>query len=442
LIGPPHSDTLKEIAARLAAGSQGRTEADVQSDVRKFLLDAPLELGDQELVDVALETQAGGGRRIDVEAGCAAIEVKKALASQTVREAAVKQLAGYVQQRTAERGQRYVGVLTDGRLWLLFHLLPGGALGEAGRLELQGGEDADRLASWLESVLATTDKITPSPMEIVRRLGAGAPGTALDLADLRSLYRACRTHPEVQLKRELWARLLLAALGTNFEDSDELFVTHTYLVLTAELLAHEVMGIPVDAPGGNVRALLEGQRFALAGLHGVVEADFFDWPVVVPEGVPIIRAIARRLSSFDWDQVDHDVLKALYESVIDPETRHNLGEYYTPDWLAQKLVDETVTDPLRQRVLDPACGSGTFLFWAVRRALDACDDAGMSNADAVAHAVDHVHGMDLHPVAVTLARVTYLLALTPDRIRGADRGELTVPVFLGDSVAGSRTTPC
>src|ERR1700742_1943380 len=40
--------------------------------------------------------------------------------------------------------------------------------------------------------------------------------------------------------------------------------------------------------------------------------------------------------------------------------------------------------------------------------------------------------MDLHPVAVTLARVTYLLALTPSRL--ADRDDLTVPVFLGDSV--------
>jgi hypothetical protein len=38
----------------------------------------------------------------------------------------------------------------------------------------------------------------------------------------------------------------------------------------------------------------------------------------------------------------------------------------------------------------------------------------------------------LHPVAVTLARVSYLLALTPERL--ADRDELTVPVFLGDSV--------
>ena len=32
------------------------------------------------------------------------------------------------------------------------------------------------------------------------------------------------------------------------------------------------------------------------------------------------------------------MLKALYESLIDPAQRHDLGESYTPDWLAAKVV--------------------------------------------------------------------------------------------------------
>lgn len=425
-------DPLSDIAARLASGSPGRTEADIQSDVRKFLLDAPLELEDHQVVQVSLEAQAGGGRRIDVEAGCAAIEVKKNLGSAKVFDEAREQLAGYVQARTEERKLPFVGVLTDGRLWVLFHLVGDGTLAEVSRLEITGGEDAARLASWLEIVLATTEKVTPFGDEIVARLGAGSPATQLALADLRSLYLTCRDDPEVKLKRELWGRLLVAALGQNFEDSDELFVTHTYLVLTAELLAHELLGLGVDAATGDVRGLLEGAQFTKIGLHGVVEADFFDWPAVRPEGELVVRSLARRLSRFDWDKVDHDVMKVLYESVIDTETRHQLGEYYTPDWLADRMVSQTISDPLEQRVLDPACGSGTFLFWAIRRFLDAAGQAGISNKQAVAQVVDHVQGIDLHPVAVTLARVTYLLAITPARL--LDREELTVPVFLGDSV--------
>ena len=423
---------LIETAARLAAGALGRTEADVQADVRGFLLNAPLDLGSNDLDDVSLETQAGGGRRIDVEVGCAAIEVKKSLASPTVLAKAVDQLAGYVSQRIEELGQRYIGILTDGQLWHLYHLTPRGNLALVDTFTLTAGQEADRLAAWLEVVLATTDKILPVPREILGRLGAGSTGFDLDLADLRALYSSVKNDPEVKLKRELWARLLVAALGTNFAATDDLFVTHTYLVLTAELIAHAVVGIDVDAPGEDVRALLEGQRFSNSGLHGVVEADFFDWPAASPAGAPVVRAIARRLGRFDWSKVDHDVLKVLYESVIDTDTRKKLGEYYTPDWLAQHMVDRTFDDPAEQRLLDPSCGSGTFLFWAVRRALAAYDAQGLSNADALERVVARVAGIDLHPVAVTLARVTYLLAIGRERLQS--RRELTIPVFLGDSV--------
>jgi hypothetical protein len=425
-------DSVEAIAARLGARAAGRTEADIQSDVRKFLLDAPLELTERGVIDVKLEAQAGAGRRIDVEAGCAAIEVKRSLDSRNVFDKAVAQLGGYVAQRTEERGQRYVGVLTDGRTWGLFHLTPDGRLSEVSRLHVASGADAPSLVAWLDHVLATTFDVKPTQAEIVRRLGAGSPGFALDLADLTSLYESCRNDPDVRLKRELWGRLLVAALGTNFDDSDELFVAHTYLVLTTELLAHAVVGIPVDDPATDVRDLLEGTRFDLVGLHGVVEADFFDWPAATPTGVPIIRGIARRLARFDWAAVDHDVLKALYESVIDPDTRHRLGEYYTPDWLADRMIRQTFTDPLNQRLLDPACGSGTFLFWAIRHLIAACQAEEMPNREIVRRVTLQVNGIDLHPVAVTLARVTYLLALGPERLQ--DRDELTIPVWLGDSV--------
>lgn len=151
-----------------------------------------------------------------------------------------------------------------------------------------------------------------------------------------------------------------------------------------------------------------------------------------------MTALARRLARFDWSQVEHDVLKVLYESVISAETRKALGEYYTPDWLANRVVTEVVTevvtDPLTQRVLDPSCGSGTFVFYAVRRFLTAAEESGMSLKDAMSQVTSRVMGIDLHPVAVALARVTYLLALGRERLNAPERGSLSVPVYLGDSL--------
>jgi hypothetical protein len=63
-----------ELVRRLANRNAARTEADIQSDVRLLLLHGDLDLRDDNL-HVGLETQAGGGKRIDVEAGNTVIEV-------------------------------------------------------------------------------------------------------------------------------------------------------------------------------------------------------------------------------------------------------------------------------------------------------------------------------------------------------------------------------
>jgi hypothetical protein len=89
------------------------------------------------------------------------------------------------------------------------------------------------------------------------------------------------------------------------------------------------------------------------------------------------------VARFDWTNVEHDVLKVLYESVIGAETRRRLGEYYTPDWLADQIVATTVTDPSRSAGPRSGLRSGTFLFHAVRRYLKPADEAEVPLADAL-----------------------------------------------------------
>lgn len=238
------------------------------------------------------------------------------------------------------------------------------------------------------------------------------------------------------MKRLLWARLLTTALGTQFDDSDELFVEHTYLVNTAEVIAHALVGFDLAAIAPA--SLLSGSKFEEGGISGVVEADFFDWVVHVPGGEAFVRSLARRVGRFRWQEVGRDVLKVLYESVITAPTRKRLGEYYTPDWLAERVVSTAIARPLETRVLDPSCGSGTFLFHAARHYLAEADAAGRSAGSALSGLTRHVLGMDLHPVAVTLARVTYLLAIGRDRLMHPDRGPIQVPVYLGDAVQWRR----
>ena len=427
---------LEQLVRDMANRDVPRTEANVQSGLHALLLTAPLELEEENLreFEVVLEQQAGARKRIDVEAGLCVFEVKRDLRKGNVRRDAEVQLAGYVASRTKEMGQRYVGVLTDGAEWHLYHLKDA-VLHPVSLFVVDPTKpDVEGLSVWLEGVLATSAKIAPTPQEIVRRLGADSTGYKLDAAELHGLYAEHRDEPTVKLKRELWARLLTTALGTGFVESDKMFVEHTLLVATAEVIAHAVIGLDPVAQDVSAEAIVSGQLFSAAQVYGVVEADFFDWVVEVPGGDRFVKELARRLVRFTWRDVEHDVLKVLYESVISTEQRKNLGEYYTPDWLADRIVDTAVNEPLKQRVLDPACGSGTFLFHAIRRYLDAAEKAGLDNASALSNVTQQVFGMDIHPVAVTFARVTYLLAIGADRLQADERPSLSIPVYLGDSI--------
>lgn len=107
---------------RLASPTRpGRTEADVQSDIKGLLMDGGFGLGDPQL-----EVPAGQLRRIDVQLGATVIEVKRQVdeVDGPVMARHAEQLEGYVRSRMEDTGSRYNGVLTDGRTWLLFEVDP------------------------------------------------------------------------------------------------------------------------------------------------------------------------------------------------------------------------------------------------------------------------------------------------------------------------------
>jgi hypothetical protein len=127
-----------------------------------------------------------------------------------------------------------------------------------------------------------------------------------------------------------------------------------------------------------------------------------------------------------------DLLKALYQELFPRALRHRLGEYYTPDWLAQHALDQVgQSGQLKQKLLDPACGSGTFLLTAIGRIRTA---QLSSRAELCRHILSHVAGIDLNPLAVMTARANYLIAIH-DLLPPSESEEVfDIPVYLGDSI--------
>jgi hypothetical protein len=421
---------LPELVRELANRHRARDVDGVYASVRTLLLADGLHL-DKDNLRVIPGSDGGRSRLVAIDEGCAVIGVERDLSNGTTLAFAERELAEVAIKLSTWADQRYVAILTDGVMWRLYRV-------PSSRLQHVDTETADprapgRLLGWLEAVLATARDIPPDRDQIESKLGSRSPSHKLDVAELTDLYQAHSDLPTVKIKRYMWAKLLTTASGTTFADEDSLFITHTLLVATAKVIGHAVLDLHLNRPDANASALMSGALFSEAGITGAIEADFFDWVTEVPGGEALIMKLAQHLSRFDWRQVNHDVLKQIYESVIPKPTRHQLGEYYTPDWLAEAIVTKRVQHPLRQRILDASCGSGTFLFHTIRSYLNSADTEGMTTADAINGLVDHVIGIDVHPVAVTLARVTYLLAIGGHRLQ-RHRQEFTVPVFLGDSM--------
>ena len=126
-------------------------------------------------------------------------------------------------------------------------------------------------------------------------------------------------------------------------------------------------------------------------------------------------------------EADCDLFKSLYQDLFPRPLRRQLGEYYTPDWLAGHVLDQVgYTGEPGQRLLDPACGSGTFLVLALRRMRAAARPASPAP-------ILPIVGFDLNPLAVLTARANYLIAIADWLPPG---GCVEAPVYLCDSILG------
>ena len=422
----------------------GEPEANITSAVRDFLIATRLARSD-EIVEENPPAQ-GSRRAVDLAALDTFIESKRRIGSTgglDPNPEYVEQLDDYLAQ-SQRQGRVRMGILTDGRHWLL--RWPNAGPVRAAPPYAFTLDDPDRwfnLYGWLrDHALSEEEDKQPSRKTVAEHFGPNSPSYQRDIAVLKALYDEYAGYNTIRVKRQLWENLLKAALGeiaSTPGEMDDLFVRHTYLTAVVGIVVQASFGIDIYALADtDPEDLLNGREFrSKTGLQGIVESDFFAWPAEVG-GLPMLRTLARRVSRFDWRRAPNDIAAILYETVIPPDERRQLGEYYTPDWLARTIVREVVTDPLNQRVLDPACGSGTFVAEAVTHFIDAASNDAYLHPEAVLERLrTAVAGIDVHPVAVHLARSAWVLAAQPAIQAAADHGlaaDITVPVYLGDAL--------
>jgi methylase of polypeptide subunit release factors len=270
-----------------------------------------------------------------------------------------------------------------------------------------------------------------------------------------------------------WVRKAGLTVNTPEEAERFFFALHTYFALLVKLIAWlalsrhlavklgvpsfgELISADSDTLHRRLRELEEGGIFRAFGLTNLLEGDFFAWYLFAWDE-PIedaIRKLLKRLDEYDpatlsiHPEESRDLFKKLYHYLLPREIRHNLGEYYTPDWLAQRLLNQVdseffTADPhknehrlreklLNTRWLDPACGSGTFLVLIIARMKELGRALFINETELLNAILRNVVGFDLNPLAVLTARVNYLLAIAD--LLEHRKGEVTIPVYLADSV--------
>ena len=422
---PSRTESLAALS-RYELRMRSAIAADQHHDQRRAILVELLRDGFDLTVDeIELEHNVKVAKvrgRIDLLYGPIAWEVKRDLDRE--RNDLERELLLYL---TAQ-GPDSFGIATDGLRFEAYRL-DDGALTKVDEFYIHDPERAPEALDWLDGFLFAVEDVAATGESIVARFGLDSPVYSTSAAILEALWGQIAESDAAKLKRSEWERLLEVVYGTEV-GTDDLWYRHTFLVLVARLMAYLATTGHL-APSDKELGIITGELFKELGLENMVERDFFVWPVddtIAEQSRQLVRALSNHLGQFALAGIDEDVLKELYENLVDPIERQFLGEFYTPDWLADLVLERAGFD-IDTRMLDPSCGSGTFLFAAIRQ----LRDLGLSGAELVNRAVSNLTGIDIHPVAITTSRANLVLALRTDLAQSQQA--LAVPVFMADTLA-------
>ena len=203
------------------------------------------------------------------------------------------------------------------------------------------------------------------------------------------------------------------------------------------------------------KAMRKGGDFALEDIHwfnGGLFEQIEVLPLVVSE-MKMLHAAAK----LDWSEIEPSIFGTLFERGLDPKKRSQLGAHYTDQKSILRIINPVIVEPLTAewetarlaiadrvnlyvkggkgskiakleaqaafiafleriknfRVLDPACGSGNFLYLALRALKDLehkanleAEQIGLDRQMRIEASPANVLGIELNPYAAELARVT------------------------------------
>ena len=266
---------------------------------------------------------------------------------------------------------------------------------------------------------------------------------------------------DIEKRKKALGKLFNVEINDVEMDYKALFVLQTTYAIIVKLIACKVITkisgssqsevvyfsdlTQVDSCGLRkfMENLEEGYTFSIGGIRNLLEGDFFSWYTAedqwTTQEAECIKAIINELegysvNSFSYGYMAIDIFKDLYMEIMPNEVRHSLGEYFTPSWLADRVIGNSVAmvKPNEWRAIDPCCGSGIFIVSLIKHIIGSRDVTTLKAEEKrqlLDSIINRVQGIDINPLSVLTARVSYLLAISPL----LDDQTVEIPIYLGDS---------
>jgi len=98
----------------------------------------------------------------------------------------------------------------------------------------------------------------------------------------------------------------------------------------------------------------------------IFQTNFVDNIEIPNDAINDLRKLTNFLSGIDYSRIDFDIIGKIFEKVIPKEERHQLGQFFTRSDIVDLIIGFCINN-INIKILDPACGTGTFLVRAYKR---------------------------------------------------------------------------
>lgn len=429
----------------------------------------------------SLQKRKSGTGRLDAIVNSLVIEYKhnSKLKTEEQFKAAAQQVVDYLNALFVNEKYKYSAILTDG-IRISYFVFVGNEVQYSSMSPLSN-DDIDNVIK----AIVFNDKKRFVPENIVKDFSISTTVESISKSIALVLYDSLKNHAtdKTHMLYEEWKSLMHLSVDDNGKGNDiakrradlslifsdtidspeteyrALYALQTTYAIIVKLIACKV----VDRLEYNDNAkhyydltnitstelqkffekMEDGYSYKSNNIFNFLEGDFYSWYADKNQWsthfwklvLSVIKSIDQYSSfSFNITYQPIDIFKDLYMGIIPKSIRHSMGEYFTPEWLSDYVVNESLRGVSNEnwKAIDPCCGSGIFIISLIKKIVGNINIQRLSESDKQQirdNIIGRVYGIDINPLSVLSARVGYYLALLPF----GQLSNIEIPVYLGDS---------